>query len=580
MSERHAGSRVGSLKWWLALPIAALGGFALDAAAPGLGWWPLAIPGAALMLLAMWQQRPAFGLLVGFVAGASFWMPHISWLTLYLGPIPWLGLCGAMVLWFTLMGGLVGSGTRGFAILRDHSARPAVRALLAAAQAVTAAGLWVAREQLQGAWPYGGFAWGRLAHTQASSPLGDLASWMGFVGLTGLLALAAAGIAGAVIAGLEQWRITKVTRAVSNAVAGDSAPSKTRWPRVYAGPLITVAGVTASVLLLACVPPAQLERTGDVRIAAIQGNSQAGIFDDRDSGDVFDDHIAETERLLDRLEASGDSVDLIVWPENSAEYEVRDRVRDGQRIAQLARRSGAAIVVGSVLQDPDGTFTNSSLVWGPQGPLAADGKRARPGEELRYDKRFPVPFAEYMPNREFFHALVPELVELVQLEYEFGTRPAVMEIPIGDLDDASGVSEHVRAGLAICFDIVVDAHAEAMVRDGAQLILAPTNNADFGYTDQSAQQLQIARLRAIETGHAVVNISTVGTSEIVGPDGNSLDALEPHTADALLADVPLVRGITPGIAVTPRLAWAWIVLGLGGSAVGALTILRSRNKEQ
>ena len=56
------------------------------------------------------------------------------------------------------------------------------------------------------------------------------------------------------------------------------------------------------------------------------------------------------------------------------------------------------------------------------------------------------------------------------------------------------------AGIAICFDIVDD---QLMTRDawseGAQVIFAQTNNADFGRTDESVQQLAIARIRAIET---------------------------------------------------------------------------------
>ena len=59
-----------------------------------------------------------------------------------------------------------------------------------------------------------------------------------------------------------------------------------------------------------------------------------------------------------------------------------------------------------------------------------------------------------------------------------------------------------------------------MVDEGAQLVLAQTNNADFGFTDESVQQLAIARIRAFETARTVVNISTVGTSAIIYPDGS------------------------------------------------------------
>ncbi|TDP92552.1 apolipoprotein N-acyltransferase [Leucobacter luti] len=512
------------LNWWLSLLSALAGGLLLDVAGPGLAWWPLAFPAAALILLAVWQQRPAWGLLTGAVAGLAFWGPHISWLTLYLGLVPWAGLTAVMTAWFALQGFLIALATRGLA--RVRWLQPRSSALLAA-QAVAASGLWLLREGVQSTWPYGGFAWGRLAHTQANGWFAESVSWLGFAGLSGVVALIAALAAGIVCAPRR-------------------LPDRVRHWR------LGVAGVgVATLLLLALVPAAPLQQDGTLRVAAIQGNSKSGIFDDRESGDVYRDHAEGTERLLDELEAAGESVDLIVWPENSAEFDLPGNTLRDFEIAGLAKRAGAPIVAGSILQDPDGSYTNSAVVWDATGATGA-----------RYDKRFPVPFAEYMPNREFFHLFAPDLVDLVQLEYQAGERPAVL-----DIETNAGA---IAAGLAICFDITFDEQAEAMVDGGAQLILAPTNNADFGRTDESAQQLQIARLRAIETGRALVNISTVGTSAVVAPTGAMLDELTPFTADALVAEVPLVSGKTPALQFGGALAGFWMLLGAACAMWGAL----------
>ncbi|MCB1274204.1 MAG: apolipoprotein N-acyltransferase, partial [Leucobacter sp.] len=272
--------------------------------------------------------------------------------------------------------------------------------------------------------------------------------------------------------------------------------------------------------------------------------------------------------LLDRLEAAGEQVDVIVWPENSAEFALPDQVYRSLAVRELAARAGAPIVVGSVLRDPDDTFTNSSLVFDADGDTG-----------VRYDKRRPVPFAEYMPNREFFHALVPDLVDLVQLDYRAGTRPSVVTI-----DGARGP---FNAALAICFDIIFDDHAEAMMHDGAaeglsageaQVIFAQTNNADFGRTAESAQQLAIARLRAVETGRALVNISTVGTSAIVLPDGSDAARLPTHTADAMVAEVPLVTGLTPALRFGAWIAADWMLVGAVGIGVGAAAVWRARSR--
>lgn len=509
--------RPASLRWWLALPAAALGGFCLDVATPSVAWWPAAFLGVLLILSAIWQQRAWLGLMLGMIAGAAFWLPHIFWLTLYLGPIPWLALSSVMIGWFALFGLLGAIATRGLSF-----------SLLA--QAFAIAGLWVAREQVQSTWPYGGFAWGRLAHTQADGPLAALVSWLGFAGLSGLIVFACA-----------------LTVAL--------AFSLRRIPRPRA--VVSGLAVVASLALLSIVPPASLLESGTLRIGAVQGNSKSGIFDDRENGDVFAAHFDASELLLEQLEADGASIDLLVWPENSGEFMLSEHPYRASVMRNLAKRFDAPIAVGTVLQHPDGTFTNSSIVFDAEGNTG-----------LRYDKRRPVPFAEYMPNRAFFRSIVPELIDLVQLDYAFGTLPAAFAI-----DTPGGT---VQTGIAICFDIIFDDHARALMRDGASVILAQTNNADFGRTDESAQQLQIARLRAIETGRAVVNISTVGTSAVILPDGRDAAALTPFAADAMVAEVPLVHGETPALRFGAVIAGAWITIGLAGAGVGAVRLRRHR----
>ena len=529
MLVRTDANGTRALRWYASVIAAVAGGLLLDAATPGLSWWPLAFPAVALVCAAVWQQRARWGFLVGALAGAAFWMPHIGWLTLYLGPIPWAALCALMILWFGLFGVAAAVATRGLrriAILRRSAAA------LAGAQAASVAGLWMLREQLQGAIPYGGFAWGRLATTQADGPLLQSVSWLGFAGLSALLAFAS---------------VVPVAVAL---VARDRGAS-------VRPVLVGVAASLVVLVALAALPAAPLEQSGALRVAAVQGNSKSGIFDDREAGGVIRDHFTATEELLDRLEAERRTVDVIVWPENSAEFAAPDQLIRSQRLAKLAERAGAPIVVGTVLANEDGTYSNSSLVWNSEGPTDA-----------RYDKRYPVPFAEYMPNRPFFRAIVPDLVDLVQLEYAPGTRPSALEV-----DTSAGV---IRAGIAICFDIIFDPQAVEMASDGAQVIFAQTNNADFGRTDESAQQLAIARTRAVEMGRAVVNDSTVGTSAVVAPDGRSLDELQPFTRDAMVAEVPLVEGLTPALRFGGAIASVGALVGVLGLAGGVFGLVRAR----
>ena len=165
----------------------------------------------------------------------------------------------------------------------------------------------------------------------------------------------------------------------------------------------------------------------------------------------------------------------------------------------------------------------------------------------------PVPFAEYLPARDFFYPLAPDLFDMVPRDYSFGERDTVFD-----------VAGHT-AGIAICYDIVDDAIFRQMMAEGADVIFAPTNNADFGRTDQSEQQLDIAKIRAVETGRTVVNISTVGTSAIILPSGEELVRLPTFEEGYMLEEIPTSSHTTPAT----RLG---MTFELGVSALGLLSI--------
>ena len=80
----------------------------------------------------------------------------------------------------------------------------------------------------------------------------------------------------------------------------------------------------------------------------------------------------------------------------------------------------------------------------------------------------------------------------------------------------------------ICFEVAYDDLMRDSVRaagDDPSLLVVQTNNATFGYTDESEQQFAISRIRAIEHGRSVVHVSTVGVSGVRRPrrDGHRED---------------------------------------------------------
>ena len=87
-------------------------------------------------------------------------------------------------------------------------------------------------------------------------------------------------------------------------------------------------------------------------------------------------------------------------------------------------------------------------------------------------------------------------------------------------------------------------------------------------TDENLQQLAFARMRAVETGRAVVNVSTVGTSQVIAPDGTTIDSIGVDTAGASISTVPLRTGLTPSTVLGPWLT-GFLVLASGTALAAA-----------
>ena len=98
-------------------------------------------------------------------------------------------------------------------------------------------------------------------------------------------------------------------------------------------------------------------------------------------------------------------------------------------------------------------------------------------------------------------------------------------------------------GDVICFEVAYDgAGASPRSQAGAQLLVVQTNNATFGHTAETYQQLAMSRLRAVEhRPHRRSGRRPRGVSAVIGPDGGhaATSRRAVHAADILVATVPL-----------------------------------------
>ncbi|MCU1418617.1 MAG: lnt [Schumannella sp.] len=543
-------SRNPVLPLGVAVAVSAVSGLTLDKAFPDVGIWPLVFPAIALALLALDGRKGDSAFLVGLAFGVAFYFPHIEWAAVFLGPLPWSALSVLMALWCGLGGILI---TWAYRYVPRIWPGPAARMALLPA---VIAGLWIAREGIAAVWPYGGFSWGRVAFSQSDSPFSQLFAWIGVSGV------------GFVLVFLSAMAI-EVVRDVG-LLLRDALPDAVGRSEVRARAGVRWLAVAAVVLGMLAIPawsalPGNGPPAGDagtLRVGAVQGDTKAGYFDPpANFGDNLRGQLAATVPVLDQ------DVDVVVWPEGSSDVNPLAYPEAAAAFTEVSRQADAPLVAGIITARDQGTkdangdevyrYYNTSTLW-----------HADAGQVDFYDKKHPVPFGEYVPDRWFWRQFAPDLIDLIGREYTPGTTDAVLDVGSHKTGGRS-----VLAGIAICFDIVDDQLMREMVDQGAQIVFGQTNNADFGFTDESVQQLAIARIRAIETGRSVVNISTVGTSAIIYPDGSMHDQLEWYKPGVMVDDVPLGTTRTPAMVGGRSIEW---LVSFGALAVLALAAFETR----
>ncbi|MGF7120620.1 apolipoprotein N-acyltransferase [Rhodococcus sp. AG1013] len=498
--------------------LAVVSGLLLFASFPPRPLWFLAPVGVALLVAVLTGYgrggrtlRAGFG--YGYLAGLGFLVPLLPWIGEYVGPLPWLALSAAESVFI----GLFGLGT-----VLVHRLRAPVWVV-----ALAVAAVWSLTEWLRSSVPFGGFPWGKLAFGQPDGWLLPLAALGGAPLLSFGVALTGTGLAAVAL-----------------------VAARNRSLRAFAGPL--VVAVSASAVALAAVPYVHADSDGDrtITVAAIQGSvPRLGLEFNAQRRAVLDNHVRRTFQLADDVAAGrAPQPDLVIWPENASDIDPLRNADAAEEITAASEAVGAPILVGAVLVNADGTTTNSVIVWdGAQGP----------GE--RHDKRIIQPFGEYLPYRDFFRL------------FSSYADQAGNFVP----GHGNGVvtADGIEVGVATCYEVAFDRALTESVRNGAELIAVPTNNATFGDTEMTYQQLAMSRVRAVEHRRDVVVSATSGVSAIIGADGSVGQESALFVPAALVSEVSLRTGTTLATRLGPI---PEVLLCLGAAAALVFAAVRSR----
>jgi apolipoprotein N-acyltransferase len=235
-----------------------------------------------------------------------------------------------------------------------------------------------------------------------------------------------------------------------------------------------------------------------LNLSIVQGGGEQGTHAvDTNPRDVFDVHMVATKKLQPNSQR-----DAVIWPENAISITNKGLFIDSSEYSEIskeAQRLNVPFVVGITEDAGEGQFTNAQIVVNPDGSITG-----------RYDKVRRVPFGEYMPLRPLLKALGAP-TDLVPRDARAGTSR-------GWLDVAD-----TRASVAISWEVFFGGRVNEGVSDGATFIINPTNGSSYTWTILQSQQIASSRLRALEQGRWVVQVSPTGFSAFVGPDGAVYD---------------------------------------------------------
>ena len=255
--------------------------------------------------------------------------------------------------------------------------------------------------------------------------------------------------------------------------------------------------------------PINVQMNQTTQAFLIQGNvPKLGLDFNSRAKEVFYNHVNETDIAL----KENKKVDFILWPENSVDV---DPFRNPE-VFEALNRYRVPLIVGAIVGRAD-DILNTSILWTKE-------------VQNVYIKQHLTPFGEYIPLRSLASKISP-FVDDVR-DFSPGSESTVFTVAKAKITPV------------ICYELLDDDILEKAAKS-SNLLVVQTNNATFGDSAQSAQQLQITRIRAIEHSRNILSVSTTGYSAVIDYQGKVLQKSDMASAQHLYAEVGVISSVSP-----------------------------------
>lgn len=369
----------------------------------------------------------------------------------------------------------------------------------------SAALAWVFVEYIRGDCLLNGFPWLQLAYSQLSTPLAGFSPLLGVYGVGFVVAISA-------------FSLVEMGRRKLSLLTGLAL-------------LISFWGLGAWLRSVSWTHPAG----APIKVTLVQGNiSQDQKWQSSQKLNTLNLYRQLTEQHWD--------ADVIVWPETSIPAflsQVQAFYIDP--LAADARQHGVDLVLGLPSSGQGDDYYNSVLAIGEQ--------------QMIYHKNHLLPFGEYLPLQPLSGWILDRI-----------------EIPLGSFAAGEDKQPLLSAGghafvTTICYE---DVFGEQVIRqiEAAAYIVNVTNDAWFGDSAQPYQHMQMAQMRALETGRYLVRATNTGLTGFVGPDGRIRQQAPLFVTTTLTDDIVPMLGMTP----YAKLGNQWVMLGLLGFTLSVLLL--------
>lgn len=344
--------------------------------------------------------------------------------------------------------------------------------------------LWALSEWLRG-WILTGFPWLAMGYSQPpTSPLSGFASLLGVYGVSLMTALCA----GALTLLITGNRRSQAVIAITLVLGSGWALKQVEW----------------------------VEAVGDpITISLLQGNIEQDIK-------WRPEQARATLETYSALAAMSHGK-LIIMPETAIPMFITDLPPFYlDRLKALGRQRGGDVVFGMPEEDAPGEYFNSAFSLGTSSPQT-------------YRKSHLVPFGEFLPLRPLLDWILN-----------------ILHIPLSDFSRGAEVQQPISvAGVKLAVDICYeDVFGEEIIRQlpQATMLANLTNDAWFGHSIGPWQHLQIAQMRAMESGRTMVRATNTGVTAIINQRGEVekqapifVTTILEGTAQAFQGSTPFVR---------------------------------------